>query len=45
VHSAAPSDVRDVWVGGKQVVANFQHTEIGDVVAGLRNAIAAVVTL
>jgi formiminoglutamate deiminase len=45
VHSAAPSDVRDVWVGGKQVVANFQHVEIGDVVAGLRNAIAAVVTL
>jgi hypothetical protein len=26
-------------------VANFQHAEIGDVVAGLRNAIAAVVTL
>ena len=45
VHSAAPTDVRDVWVGGKQVVANFQHVEIGDVVAGLRNAIAAVVTL
>ena len=45
VHSAAPSDVRDVWVGGKQVVANFQHAEIGDVVTGLRNAIAAVVTL
>ena len=45
VHSAAPSDVRDVWVGGKQVVANFQHAKIGDVVAGLRNAIAAVVTL
>ena len=45
VHSAAPSDVRDVWVGGKQVVTNFQHVEIGDVVAGLRNAIAAVVTL
>ena len=45
VHSAAPSDVRDVWVGGKQVVDNFQHTEIGDVVAGLRNAIATVVTL
>ena len=45
VHSAAPSDVRDVWVGGKQVVANFQHVEIGDVVTGLRNAIAAVVTL
>ncbi len=45
VHSAAPSDVRDVWVGGKQIVANFRHTEIDDVVAGLRNAIAAVVTL
>jgi hypothetical protein len=37
--------VRDVWVGGKQVVANFRHTEIDDVVAGLRSAIAAVVTL
>jgi hypothetical protein len=34
-----------VWVGGKQVVTNFQHAEISDVVAGLRNAIAAVVTL
>ena len=45
VHSAAPSNVRDVWVGGKQVVANFRHTEIDDVVAGLRSAIAAVVTL
>jgi len=45
VHSAAPSDVRDVWVGGKQIVVNFQHVEIGDVVSGLRNAIAAVVTL
>ena len=45
VHSAAPSDVRDVWVGGKQIVANFRHSEIDDVVAGLRSAIAAVVTL
>jgi hypothetical protein len=27
------------------VVTNFQHAEISDVVAGLRNAIAAVVTL
>jgi len=27
------------------VVANFEHVEIGDVVAGLRSAIAAVVTL
>jgi hypothetical protein len=26
-------------------VTNFQHAEISDVVAGLRNAIAAVVTL
>ena len=45
VHSAAPSDVRDVWVGGKQIVSDFQHTQVGDVVSGLRNAIAAVVTL
>ncbi|MFM7123864.1 MAG: formimidoylglutamate deiminase [Actinomycetes bacterium] len=45
VHSAAPSDVRDVWVGGKQIVSDFQHTQVDDVVSGLRNAIAAVVTL
>lgn len=45
VHSAAPSDVRDVWVGGKQIVSDFQHTKVDDVVSGLRNAIAAVVTL
>jgi formiminoglutamate deiminase len=45
VYSAAPADVRDVWVGGKQIVENFVHRSIDDVPASLRSAIAAVVTL
>ena len=45
VYSAAPSDVTDVWVGGQQVVAASRHIVIGDVAAGLRSAIAAVVTI
>ncbi|NDI19500.1 MAG: hypothetical protein EBY89_07045 [Actinobacteria bacterium] len=45
VYSAAPADVRDVWVGGKQIVENFVHRAIDDVPASLRSAIAAVVTL
>ena len=45
VYSAAPADVRDVWVGGKQIVKDFAHVAIGDVPAALRAAIAAVVTL
>lgn len=45
VHSAAPSDVRDVWVGGRQIVQDHQHLAVSDVVGGLGRAIAAVVTL
>ena len=45
VHSAAPADVRDVWVGGRQIVQDHQHLSLSDVVGGLGRAIAAVVTL
>ena len=45
VYSAAPADVRDVWVGGKQIVKDFAHVAISDVPAALRAAIATVVTL
>lgn len=45
VYSAAPSDVTDVWVAGRQIVAAGKHNSIGDVAAGLRLAIAAVVTI
>ena len=45
VHSASPADVRDVWMGGRQVVADHRHTELSDVIGGLRSAIQAVVTL
>ena len=45
VYSAAPADVRDVWVGGKRIVENFVHRTIDDVPASLRTAISAVVTL
>lgn len=45
VHAAAPSDVRDVWVAGRQVVANRRHVAIDDVPGALRSAIGEVVTL
>ncbi len=45
VYSASPADVRDVWVGGRQIVKDFAHVTIGDVPAALRAAIASVVTL
>ena len=45
VHSAAPSDVRDVWVGGRQIVQDHKHLAVLDVVGGLGRAIAAVVTM
>lgn len=45
VHAAAPSDVRDVWVAGRQVVANRRHVAIDDVPSALRSAIGEVVTL
>ena len=45
VHAASPADVRDVWVGGRQIVQDHQHLTVSDVVGGLGRAIAAVVTL
>ena len=45
VYSASPTDVRDVWVGGRQIVKDFAHVTISDVPAALRAAIASVVTL
>ena len=45
VHSGAPADVRDVWVGGRQIVQDHQHLTVPDVVGGLGRAIAAVVTM
>jgi hypothetical protein len=32
-------------MGGRQVVADHRHTELSDVIGGLRSAIQAVVTL
>ena len=45
VHSGAPADVRDVWVGGRQIVQDHKHLAVPDVVGGLGRAIAAVVTM
>jgi formiminoglutamate deiminase len=45
VHAAAPADVRDVWMGGEQVVRNREHVRLGDVAARLRSAIGALGTL
>lgn len=45
VYSAAPADVRDVWVSGRRIVEHGLHTKIEDVVSGLRNAIAQVVSI
>ncbi|TRZ71209.1 MAG: formimidoylglutamate deiminase [Actinobacteria bacterium] len=45
VHAASPADVRDVWVGGHQIVQDHHHRNVSDVVGGLGRAIAAVVTL
>jgi cytosine/adenosine deaminase-related metal-dependent hydrolase len=45
VHAASPADVRDVWVGGRQIVQDHQHLAVSDVVGGLGRAIASVVTL
>jgi cytosine/adenosine deaminase-related metal-dependent hydrolase len=44
-HAASAADVRDVWVGGRQIVQDHQHLAVSDVVGGLRRAIASVVTL
>ena len=45
VHAASAADVRDVWVGGRQIVQDHQHLAVSDVVGGLRRVIASVVTL
>ena len=45
VHAASPADVRDVWVGGRQIVQDHHHLAVSDVVGGLGRAIASVVTL
>ena len=45
VHAASPADVRDVWVGGRQIVQDHHHLALPDVVGGLGRAIASVVTL
>jgi len=45
VHAAAPADVRDVWMGGKQVVRSREHLALGDVAARLRSAIGVLGTL
>lgn len=45
VYSASPADVSDVWVGGRRIVEHGRHTHIEDVVGGLRNAIAQVVSI
>ena len=44
-HAASAADVRDVWVGGRQIVQDHQHLAVSDVVCGLRRVIASVVTL
>lgn len=45
VFAAAPADVSDVWVDGRRIVEHGLHTNIEDVVNGLRNAIAQVVRI
>lgn len=45
VYSAAPADVTDVWIGGRRIVDHGSHTNIEDVVGGLRNAITQVVRI
>jgi cytosine/adenosine deaminase-related metal-dependent hydrolase len=42
VFAATAADVRDVVVGGRQVVADGRHLGLGDVAAALRTSIAAV---
>jgi cytosine/adenosine deaminase-related metal-dependent hydrolase len=42
VFAATAADVRDVVVGGRQVVTGGRHLGLGDVAAALRTSIAAV---
>ena len=42
VHSATSSDVRDVWVGGEQIVKDRIHRSTPNIAESLRTSIAAV---
>jgi len=42
VHSATSSDVRDVWVGGEQIVKDRIHRSVPNIAESLRTSIAAV---
>jgi len=42
VHGATASDVRDVWVGGEQIVKAREHKSLKKTTDALRNAIEAV---
>ena len=42
VHSATSADVRDVWVNGKQIVADREHRKVVNIAQALRTAIDAV---
>jgi cytosine/adenosine deaminase-related metal-dependent hydrolase len=42
VHSATSADVRDVWVGGDQIVKDGVHRAMPDVAGALRSAINAL---
>ncbi|MFM8835807.1 MAG: formimidoylglutamate deiminase, partial [Actinomycetota bacterium] len=42
VHGASASDVRDVWVGGEQIVKAREHKSLKRVSDALREAIGAV---
>jgi formiminoglutamate deiminase len=42
VHSATSADVRDVWVGGNQIVKDQIHRAMPDIAGALRSAINAL---
>jgi len=42
VHSATSADVRDVWVGGDQIVKDHIHRVMPDIAGALRSAINAL---
>ena len=42
VHSATSADVRDVWVGGNQIVKDQKHLATPDIAGALRSAINAL---
>ncbi len=43
VHSATGSDVCSVWVGGEQIVSDYEHRTLPNINESLRNAIEAVI--